>query len=75
MIVDKIEGACSTHGRQKKCIQTLGWKNEEKRSNRRLRRIWESNIKDLTIGVWIGYIWLSTALIASSCERGKFDET
>jgi len=55
-------GACSTHGRDEKRIQTFGRKPEGKRPLGRPRCSWEDNIRmDLReIGgrVWTEFIWL-----------------
>jgi len=56
-------GACSTHGRDKKCIQyILVGKPEGKRPLKRPRNIWKDNIKlDLTETGWEGVDWIQLA--------------
>jgi hypothetical protein len=39
-----MDWACSTHGRDEKCIQYFGWKTERKRLFGRHRSRWEDNI-------------------------------
>jgi len=38
-------GACSTCGREERCIQGLGGEPEGKRTLERLRNRWENNVK------------------------------
>jgi len=37
--------ACSTHGRDEKCIQNFGWVTDGRRLLRRPGRTWEDNIR------------------------------
>jgi hypothetical protein len=41
----EVGGTCSTHGRDEKCIQYLGWKTEGKRLLGRPKRRWKDNIR------------------------------
>jgi hypothetical protein len=55
-------GACSTYGREERCIRGLVEKPEGKRPFGRPRRGWENNIKadlqEVECGAWTGLIWL-----------------
>jgi hypothetical protein len=42
---DKLGGACSTQGRDEKCLQNVDGKTEEKRLVGRPRRRWVDNIR------------------------------
>jgi hypothetical protein len=50
---DEVDGACSTHGGDDKCINVLDGKPEGKRPLGRPKRSWEDNIRtDLREIVW-----------------------
>jgi hypothetical protein len=58
-----VGGACGTHGRGEKRVQSFGGKARRKRQLERPRRRWEDGIKmDLREigwgGVWSGFTWL-----------------
>jgi len=66
-LVDQIEkneisGACSTYGRQEKCIQGFGGIPEGKRPLGRAKLKWEDNIKmDLDDVTWGCIDWINMA--------------
>jgi hypothetical protein len=54
--------SCSTHGGDKKCMQTLATKSEGKGLLVRPRRIWEDNIRlDLRETGWDDVDWIHLA--------------
>jgi hypothetical protein len=58
---DEMGGACSTHGRDEKCIQYFGGKPEGKRLGRP-RCTWEDNIRmELRELRWEGVGWIHLA--------------
>jgi hypothetical protein len=60
-------GACSTHGRDEKCIYILVGKSEGKRSLGTPRRGWENNIRNHVREIgWEGVDWMHVAQV-----RGK----
>jgi hypothetical protein len=59
---NEVGGACGTHGRGEKIVQV--GKPEGKRPLGRPRRRWEYGIRmdlrEIGLGVWIGFDWLRT---------------
>jgi hypothetical protein len=59
---DEMDGARSAHGEMRNAYKMLVEKPEGKRCLRRPRHRWEDNIKtqlkEIGIGLWIGFIWL-----------------
>jgi hypothetical protein len=61
-IKDEMGGACSTHGRDEKCIQYFGWKTWREETTGRLMRTCETNIRmDLRETGWKGVDWVRLA--------------
>jgi hypothetical protein len=42
---NEMDGACTTHGEEEKCVQSFGGRLEGKRLLESSRRRWEDNIK------------------------------
>jgi hypothetical protein len=61
---NEVGGSCGTHGKEEKSVQGYGGKPEGKRPLGRPRRRWEDGIRmdlrEIGLGVWIGFDWLRT---------------
>jgi hypothetical protein len=68
-----MNGACSTCGREERCIQGFGAKYEAKRPLGRPRCRWEGDIKmdveEKGWRVWTGIFWMKIRTNGRLCEN------